>query len=341
MARGGWWSAAAWIALALTCASPARGGPPVKRLRMAAIAPEGTAWARELRGLTRDVELHTSGQVSLKWYLGGIAGDEIQELERLQAGQLDGIAGALFCERLAPSLRVQRVIGLFQNRDEARYVTSQLRGTLDAEFEAHDTINLGVAGFGSEILFSRLPISSMADLKRTRLWVWALDVMWPPLMRALRMTPVPLSVEQAAHAYDEGQVDGFVAVPTAALAYQWSARAKYFTPLSIAHLPGCLVVRKSVYQALPISAQTELRSAAARFIVRFEDLGRTQDDQLIGSLFEKQGLQRVTPAPGFVAEFFEAATRARDQNIKALLPEGLLERVMRGLADYRAERVTR
>ena len=54
-------------------------------LRMAAIAPEGTSWARELKAFARNLERATDGAVRVKWYLGGVAGDEAEEVERISA----------------------------------------------------------------------------------------------------------------------------------------------------------------------------------------------------------------------------------------------------------------
>src|SRR3954466_7055760 len=87
------------------------------QLRMAAIAPDGTSWARELKAWARGVESGTHGEVKVKWYLGGIAGEETAALDRVDRDQLDGVAGALMCEALAPTLRVMRVPGLIQNRE--------------------------------------------------------------------------------------------------------------------------------------------------------------------------------------------------------------------------------
>src|SRR3954453_10187849 len=96
------------IGLIVACTAARSQAEPIK-LRMAAIAPEGTAWARELHALARDIETHTNGAVSMKWYLGGIAGDELTAVDRVRRGQLDGVGGALFCTRLAPSLWVLRL----------------------------------------------------------------------------------------------------------------------------------------------------------------------------------------------------------------------------------------
>ena len=51
--------------------------------------------------------------------------DEFAVAERIHRGQLDGIvsAGSL-CQQVAPSMRVMKIPGLFQSRDEASYVTN-------------------------------------------------------------------------------------------------------------------------------------------------------------------------------------------------------------------------
>jgi TRAP-type C4-dicarboxylate transport system substrate-binding protein len=313
----------------------------VRKLRFAAIAPEGTAWAREINAFSRDFEQQTGGETLLKWYLGAIAGDEITALERLQKGQLDGMAGALFCARLAPSLRVWRVVGLFQDRDESQHVLGLLRVVLDEEMSARGVVLLGTGGFGSEIVFSRMPIGSLAELRRARMWRWSLDDVWAEMMPAMGLNSVPVPVEDSPHAYDEGRIDGWMGTPTAALAFQWAARARYFTDIRMAFLPGCVVVAKRAFDALPIPQQQALRTAAAKFAVRFEDLGRTQDEALVGRLFEKQGLKRVPVSAAFRAELAEEALKVRDKVPGTLVPADLLKRVTGWLADYRAQRAAK
>ena len=79
---------------------------------------------------TRNFNERTAGPVQVKWYFGSITGDEVTALDRIHRGQLDGAAGAGFCDRLAPSLRVTRVLGLFQSHEESSYVLGRLRATL-------------------------------------------------------------------------------------------------------------------------------------------------------------------------------------------------------------------
>jgi TRAP-type C4-dicarboxylate transport system substrate-binding protein len=328
--------------LLLALGGVARGGEETV-LRMAAIAPDGSAWARELHALSRDVELKTDGAVKMKWYLGGIAGDELSALDRARRGQLDGLAGALFCERLAPSLWVTRIVGLFQDRIEGRFVLNRLRPTLEREMGQHGFVDLGDGNFGSEIFFTRAPVRSMADLRRTRLWTWSLDDLWVRELPAMGIHAVPLALEAAANAYDDQHIDGFIAVPTAALAYQWSARAQYFSELSAAFLPGCIVLTHSAFDQLDTAQQDVVRAASAKFAGRFADLGEEQDRALLSGLFERQGLKRVRVTPAFATEFRESAARARAQLADDMLREkhvspALLNDVLAWLTELRRAR---
>jgi TRAP-type C4-dicarboxylate transport system substrate-binding protein len=321
--------------LAVLCCAPAVRANPV-RLRMAAIAPEGTSWARELHAFARDVEAATAGEVRIKWYLGGVAGDEHTALGRARAGQLDGLAGPSFCEELAPSLRVMRTVGLFQNRDEAVDVLGRLGPQLDEEFRKAGFVNLMYAVFGSDIIFSRRPVRSMAEFRALRWWMWDQSTMFiatlPKLGARVEVTPI----EQLAAAYRDGVVDGFIMPPAVALGYQVSPLAGWFSDLDTAMLPGCMVLTNAAMDPLPIEQQRAIRTAAAKFRIRFNHVSAELDHALLSGLFEKQGLRRSPVSTQFRYEFLEAAKAAREQLDQQLLPRNLLARVLALLADYRA-----
>jgi TRAP-type C4-dicarboxylate transport system substrate-binding protein len=113
------------LGILLAMCAPGRAEPV--RLRMAAVAPEGSEWARELHATSREVATATGGEVQIKWYLGGIAGDELAALARVRRGQLDGMGGASFCVRLAPSLRALQVFELgAQSRDLVDRLSSRV-----------------------------------------------------------------------------------------------------------------------------------------------------------------------------------------------------------------------
>jgi TRAP-type C4-dicarboxylate transport system substrate-binding protein len=321
------------VALILLAASPARADVV---LRMAGVAPDGASWTRELKAFARDVESATGGHVRLKWTWGGIAGDEVQVFDRIRRDQLDGQATASACDRVAPSIRVTRVLGLVQSRDEASFILRRLSPQLDEEMHHSGFVGF-VGGMGSDILFTREPVRSLADLRKAHLWLWNIDRMMRPQLESIGIHPVPLDLLEALPAYEDGKTDGFFAIPTAALAYQWSARARYFTELRMGFVAGCLVIANRAFDALSISEQQAVRDAAARLMSRFEALGRSDDDRLLHGLFARQGLRPIALSAGFRSESFSAAEEARQHVPPDLLDPALLQKVSSWLADYRAQ----
>jgi len=308
-------------------------------LRVGSIIPEGTSWARTMRAFAREVDGGTSGHVKIKLYFGGIAGDEMEELDRMRRGQLDGaVSGGMLCERIAPTYRVMRVPGLFQSRDENAYVLTRLKPDLDKEMLEQGVVHMGDAGVGPSIVFSRTPVASMSDLRAHPLWVWDADdplKVFLPLM-GFRVHAAPIAV--AAREYDEGKSDGFVTPPMAALGFQWSTQVRYYTDLRITFISGCLVFTSRAYDPLPQEAKRLLVVATARAQKTFEDTGHKMDDDLLGSLFQKQGLKRVPVSESFRAEFFDAARAAREKVTGSYVPEKLVQRVLSMLADFRGSR---
>jgi TRAP-type C4-dicarboxylate transport system substrate-binding protein len=327
------WAVALLLSSTLALAQPE---PPPTTLRIATIAPDGTTWARELKSWASDVERVTAGAVHIKLYFSAIAGDEPEMAERIRRGQLDGMIGSMYCNVAGPSLRVMLVVGLLQDREETSWLLNRLRPRLDKEFLEHGFVNLGELGLGSLIVFSRKPIASMADLQSTKLLVWARDELLSGQLPHIGIHPVLETLEHGAKAYTDGRTDGFIAPPAAALAFQWSSLAKYFTDLHINSVVGCGMISARSFDALPVPAQVALRDASARMIKRYEQIAREQDDALLGGVFQKQGLKRIPVDEKFRFDFFEAARNAREQLALATASPELLREVITLLGDYRA-----
>ena len=304
--------------------------------RFASVVPDGTGWARELRAFGREVAATTHDDVNIKWYFGGIAGDELQQHERAQRDQLDGvISGGMLCQRLAPSMRAAGMAAEFQSRDEAQYVMQRLKPTIDAELAKAGYVNIGTAGIGFSIFFSRTPIHTMADLKHLKPWLWSLDDVLKTQLAAMGINVVPLPVEGSARAYDEGKVDGFVGLPSAALAFQWSAQARYVIDLRVGYLTGCMLLSRRAWDALSHDNQQAIESAAAKLQVRIQETTRRMDESLLSGLFAKQGLQVLAVPPSLQTEF-AAAAREAQKRVEKLAPPGTVERVSAWIAEFRA-----
>ena len=325
----------ALLGLTSSTARAADEQPPIV-LRMATIAPDGTGWARELRAMSRDLETATHGAVRMKWYLGGIAGDEATAIDRIRRGQLDGVAGALFCGGLSPTLAVTRVAGMVQNRDEALHLINHLRPRINEDFKRAGFVSMVVGNFGNDIIFLRDRVSSFEELRKRPMWIWNADLVLRRQMALMGLNMVPAPIDQLSPMYDGARIDGMFVIPTAALAFQWTTRAKYFIEMRSSMLAGCMTVSQKAYDSLTFEQQQILMSAAAKFQVRFEELGRREDALLLGGALERQGVKKLMTSDSLRAAFIEAASAARGKLDDKTIPSSLVKESLDVLATYRA-----
>jgi len=330
---------AALAAAAVTTPRPAAADDDdVHVLRFATVAPEGSGWARELVAFGREVERATKGSVQVKFYLGGVAGDETEMAARIRKGQLDGVAsGGMICHDVMPSLSVQRVPGVFQTRDEVTHVVNQLRSRLRSEADDAGFTLLATGGLGPSVIFSKKPFSTLEELRSLHMWRWTHDEVAIRANRDMGLDIVSGDLDEVSGWLDDGKLDGIYAIAGAALAFQWYTQVGYFMDLPGDYLTGCVILTNDAFDRLPPHHQETVLAASTKLGLRFEEVGRRQDEVLMGSVFEKQGLQRIEISPSFRAEFFDAMRDARSHLGDELVPSELLDEVQQMLADYRAE----
>lgn len=330
------WAVVVVVSLGVSAAPPERPAPTVT-LRLAAIAPDGTSWARLLSQLGEEVEHDTRGQVRVKWLLGGIAGDEVTTLERVRRGELSGLAGAIFCQRVAPSLRAIEIAGLAENDAEASAVLQRLRPLFEEEAQTTPFMFLALStGFGHRVLFSREPVRSLAELRAGRFWIYDLDEIEQAQLALMGVRVLPLPIVEAGRAYEERHVDGFVSIPWAAVAYRYGVKARYFTDLHSMFLPACMILSRSAFGALGGDAQRVLIEAGARLEARAEQLGLHEHGELLDHVFPREGLRPIPMSGSFHEQFCETARAASAHLGPRLAPLPLVRRISAILAELRA-----
>jgi TRAP-type C4-dicarboxylate transport system substrate-binding protein len=314
-----------WLVGALLLGGPARADVV---LRMGTVVPDGTAWARELKAFAREVE--DNAHQKMKFYWGGIAGDEHAMLQRIKRGQLDGAAGAAVCADVAPSLKVTRIQGLFPNRDAAERLVHQVPN-LDEEARKAGFVWLGVGGLGPSVVFSRNRISTWEELAAARLWRWDLDPVAFKQDQAMGLHVVPMPVETAAEAFDQGKLDGFVALAASALAFQWHSRAPHILPLEFDYLNACIIISVQSFEALPIETQKVIRAAGAKLQHRMELVGREMDRPVMSGALVGKGIHAWPVAPALHDRFYKAAHETTKNAAAEGVPHEALEWVQKNL----------
>ena len=61
-----------------------------KVIKIATISPDGTAWMKAMRTGADDIKKQTKGRVVIKFYPGGVMGNDKNVLRKIRIGQLHG-----------------------------------------------------------------------------------------------------------------------------------------------------------------------------------------------------------------------------------------------------------
>ncbi len=123
----------------------------------------------EMRASAKEIKERTEGRVQIKYYGGGVMGNDQKVLSRMRIGALQG--GAFTPTALSsqyPDLNLYGLPMVFDSEDEAAYVREQMDAKLQQGLEDAGWVNFGFAAGGFAILMSNTPVTSLADLKGKR-----------------------------------------------------------------------------------------------------------------------------------------------------------------------------
>ena len=122
-----------FLAGALACSGIASAAT----IKIATVAPDGTAWMREMRAAADAIKKATDGRVEIKYYPGGVMGDAATVLRKIKIGQLQG--GAFTggeATVITPDAQVYSLPFLYRSQDEIDKVRAKLDPLVKQAFDA-------------------------------------------------------------------------------------------------------------------------------------------------------------------------------------------------------------
>ena len=141
------------LAIVLLCqlvlASCAVAGPQYM-IKFATVAPEGSTWVKYAKSLNAELMAKSDGQLGLRVYAGGIAGDELDILKKIRIGQIHctGFTGVGFGQIL-PMVRVLDLPFLFEDYKKNDLVHREMRSFFADQFRKKGFELLAWAEVGS------------------------------------------------------------------------------------------------------------------------------------------------------------------------------------------------
>ena len=287
-------------------------------LKIATLAPEGSSWMKLAREWQRAVEARTAGRVRIKFYPGGLQGDERDMLRKMRLGQLGGAQlTAIGLAALEPETSGLGVARTAEDLDEARAV---LGDRLRARLEDKGYVLLGWGDVGPIHLFSNRPVRSLDDLAALRLWMWSDDPLTRKLFDALGLHGVALGIPEVLPALSTGQIDAFFASPLAALALQWASHARYATAAVMGQATGATVIARAAWEAVAPEDRRAILEESHALERRVIAEVRADNARALDSL-KSRGLEIVATPPALERELTERGLKVADEAGAAFTPE--------------------
>jgi TRAP-type C4-dicarboxylate transport system substrate-binding protein len=304
-------------------------------LKIATLAPEGSSWMKLFGDWKAAVDKRTGGQVKVKFYAGGVAGDERDVVRKMRLGQMSGAAiTAVGLGVIQPDVRVLEIPFLFKDEADLDLVRTTLDGEFRKKFDDQGYHFLAWGDVGPVRLLTNTPLRDRADLQKIKMWVWTDDPLIGRVYQRLGINAVPLGVPEVLTGLQTGLINACGASPVAAVAFQWHSKVKYATSMVLNYAIGGMVVSKKSWEALSADQQKVVTEEANTLAAGLTRLVR-DDNAAAFKKMQTLGVEVVpTPEP-LAAAIREAARGATDDMQGKLFGKDFRARIEQILAARR------
>ncbi len=324
------------LTLLLFVFSPAVGA---KTLKIATLAPAGTTWMKQMKEGARIISQRTEGRVKIKFYPGGVMGNDQSVHRKIRIGQLHG--GAFTPGGLAKIDSSIQSLGLplmFDSLEEVDYVRERMDSVLKNEMEDSGFVILGISEGGFVRILSKQPMQDLESIRGSKVWIPEGDEINNIVFRAMGITPISLPIADVFTGLQTGLIETVAVNPTSAIAFQWHTSTSYMTEVPLSYLVGILAVQKKAFSRLSAADQAIVREEMGRVFERMDKRNR-EDNQAAKSALKQQGITFVVPSPGETARWKTISERSIDDMVAAgVIPGEIVSQVKNHLQSYRESR---
>jgi TRAP-type C4-dicarboxylate transport system substrate-binding protein len=291
-------------------------------LKIATIAPEGSSWMKLMHDGAEEIKIKTKGRVVMKFYTGGVMGNEKSVLRKIRVRQLQGgafTAGSL--SDVYPDMNLYSLPMVFRSDEELDYVRSRMDDVLVKGLGKAGFVSFGFAGGGFAQVMSSVPIRTLDDLKGKRIWVPEGDLIGYTLMESLGLSPVTLPVTDVMTGLEAGLIEVVATSPIGAIAFQWHTRLKYITETRLVYLYATLAIDNKVFSRLRPDDQSTVRDVMSRTYTVMNKMNREDNIAAERALID-QGLTLVRQSK----EEMDSWHKSAKLSIEKLLNKGTVSR---------------
>ena len=265
-------------------------------LKIATIAPDGTSWMKQMRLAGEEIKKKTEGRVQLRFYPGGVMGNDNSMLRKIRAGQLQG--GAITGGGLSAIYGDAQLYDLpfqFRNLQEVETVRQQMDQQIIDGLLSKGLVSFGLSEGGFAYLLSNSPVRSTEDMQGLKIWIPEGDEVNARMFKSLGISPIPLPLTDVTTGLQTGLIDTIASSPVGAIGLQWHTQVKYLTEVPLAYLYATLVIQEKALKRLTEADRQTLTETLRATFATLNQQSREDNAQALLAL-QRQGIEFVHPS---------------------------------------------
>lgn len=286
-------------------------------LSMATLAPAGSTWMQNFEAANRELRRRTSNRLSVRWYPGGVQGDEAEVIRKIRSGRLDGAAvTAVGLGQIHRPILAFQIPGMFAGVPNFVRARDALRSEINTAFDNAGFSLVGFGSTGAPRMFSKNEIRTPAQLRSAHPWQWSDDLILPQVYAEANATGVRCQVPEVLSYLQTNRIDTVFGSPLVAVSLQWSGSLAFMSDRSNTSSLGALVIKKSKLESIPAADLAIAREVWTQFDGLLSRAVNAADDRAANTLTSR-GVRvvQLTPAERTQWETLFAGAARRLQGI--------------------------
>ena len=224
------------------------------RLKFATLAPKTVGWALKIQNIFIPAfKEATDNKISIKWYWGGIKGDDIDYIKLMKKGELDGAAYAgNGVMQICPEMSALSLPFLFNNYEEVDYVRTQMSDRFKKILKSRNFRLLFWADQDFDQIYSSSKIiKSLEDFKEITFVGGYNNPIEKYLVQKLKAKLIPVRSLNSSSIIRQKKANAYIGPALWVIGRQLYTSFRYVTPINIRYSPAALIMTQKSWKKIP------------------------------------------------------------------------------------------
>ena len=262
-------------------------------LKIATLSPDGSSWMNIMRDAGKQITEQTEGRVKVRYYPGGVMGNDNAVFRKIRARQLQGAAvtgGSL--SSFYDDSNIYSLPFIFNDFAEVDYVRQAMDQSIIDGLDNNGWVILGIAEGGMAYIMSQQPIRTPEELAQQKTWIPADSEATLTALASYDINITSLALPDVLTGLQSGLINTITSSPVAAIALQWHTQIKYITEMPISYFFGAMAIDKKAFNKISKADRAIVRKIYQQAFDELNQVNRRDNEKALAAL-QQQGVELV------------------------------------------------